>query len=231
MIYLFYFLIGSIFGSFAHLVCQRSIKGENIAFPPSHCTYCDKKILKRDLIPIISYLFLRGKCRSCHKKIPISYLICEIVGGLLFIFAFKKNCGIQGIFIFLSLLIGLIVSIIDFKTLEIHMSYLYILGILGFIYRVFYIKNYLGLIKIFLLFSFLFLIIYFLSNKNIGDGDYFFYISLFLFLENEKIIYLLLGSVWIGAIPAIFLAIKNKSTKIIMPFCPYIFLAYIIALL
>ncbi|MDU3153034.1 MAG: prepilin peptidase, partial [Anaerococcus hydrogenalis] len=65
----------------------------------------------------------------------------------------------------------------------------------------------------------------------IGDGDYFFYISLFLFLENEKIIYLLLGSVWIGAIPAIYLAIKNNSTKIIMPFCIYIYLAYIVALL
>ena len=231
MIYLFYFLIGSVFGSFAHLVCQRSINGENIAFPPSHCTYCDKKILKRDLIPIISYLFLRGRCRFCHKKIPISYLICEIVGGLLFIFAFKEYSWIQGIFIFLSLLIGLIISIIDFKTLEIHMAYLYILGILGFIYRVFYIKNYLGLIKIFLIFSLIFLLIYLLSKKNIGDGDYFFYISLFLFLENEKIIYLLLGSVWIGAIPAIYLAIKNKSTKIIMPFCIYIYLAYIIALL
>ncbi len=84
---IFYFFIGSIFGSFAHLVCQRTIKEENIAFPPSHCTYCNKKIFKRDLIPIISYLFLRGKCRFCHKKIPISYLICEIVGGLLFIFA------------------------------------------------------------------------------------------------------------------------------------------------
>ena len=228
---IFYFFIGSIFGSFAHLVCQRTIKEENIAFPPSHCTYCNKKIFKRDLIPIISYINLRGKCRFCHKKIPISYLIYEIIGGLLFIFAFKEYSWIQGIFIFLSLLIGLIISIIDFKTLEIHMAYLYILGILGFIYRVFYIKNYLGLIKIFLIFSLIFLLIYLLSKKNIGDGDYFFYISLFLFLENKKIIYLLLGSVWIGAIPAIYLAIKNKSTKIIMPFCPYIFLAYMIALL
>ena len=231
MIYLFYFLIGSIFGSFAHLVCQRTIKEENIAFPPSHCTYCDKKILKRDLIPIISYINLRGKCRFCHKKIPISYFIYEIIGGLLFIFAFNDNNLIQGIFIYFSLLISFIISVIDLKTLEINMIYVYILGILGIIYRIIYLKNFLEFIKIFIIFTFIFVLIYYLSKKNIGDGDYFFYISLFLFLENEKIIYLLLGSVWIGAIPAIYLAIKNKSTKIIMPFCPYIFLAYMIALL
>ncbi len=228
---IFYFFIGSIFGSFAHLVCQRTIKEENIAFPPSHCTYCNKKIFKRDLIPIISYINLRGKCRFCHKKIPISYLIYEIIGGLLFIFAFNDNNLIQGIFIYLSLLISFIISVIDLKTLEINMIYVHILGILGIIYRIIYLKNFLEFIKIFIIFTFIFVLIYYLSKKNIGDGDYFFYISLFLFLENEKIIYLLLGSVWIGAIPAIYLAIKNKSTKIIMPFCPYIFLAYMIALL
>lgn len=231
MIIIFYFFIGSIFGSFAHLVCQRTIKEENIAFPPSHCTYCNKKILKRDLIPIISYINLRGKCRFCHKKIPISYVIYEIIGGLLFIFAFKDNNPVQGNFIYLSLLIGFIISVIDLKTLEINMIYVYILGILGIFYRIIYLKKFLEFIKIFIIFTFIFVLIYFLSKKNIGDGDYFFYISLFLFLENDKIICLILGSIWIGALPAVYLAIKNKSTKIIMPFCIYIYLAYIIALL
>ncbi|WP_236785249.1 prepilin peptidase [Anaerococcus ihuae] len=230
MILVLYFFLGSIFGSFAHLLCERSLRGENIAFPPSHCTNCQRKILKRDLIPIISYINLKGSCRFCHEKIPPSYIFYEIIGGLLFIFAMKDRNLIEGMFIFLSLLISFVIAMIDLKTMNIYMIYIYILGFIGLIYRIIFLKIEIEFIKIIAIFTLIYIFIYYISRKNIGDGDYFFYLALFLFLKNEKIIYLILGSIWIGGAFAIIFAIKNRSTKIKIPFCIYIFLAYIIAL-
>ena len=230
MILVLYFFLGSIFGSFAHLLCERSLRGENIAFPPSHCTNCQKKILKRDLIPIISYINLKGRCRFCHEKISPSYIFYEIIGGLLFIFAMKDRNFIEGIFIFLSLLISFLIAMIDLKTMNIYMIYVYILGFIGLIYRIIFLKIEIEFIKIIAIFTLIYIFIYYISRKNIGDGDYFFYLALFLFLKNEKILYLILGSIWIGGAFAIIFAIKNRSTKIKIPFCIYIFLAYIIAL-
>lgn len=230
MLYIIYFFLGSIFGSFAHLLCERSLRGENIAFPPSHCTNCQKKILKRDLIPIISYINLKGRCRFCNEKLPLSYIYYEIIGGLLFIFAMKDRNFIEGIFIFLSLIISFVIAMIDLKSMEIYMIYVYILGFIGLLYRIIYLKIAIEFIKILVIFSLTYIFIYYISRKNIGDGDYFFYLVLFLFLKNEKIIYLILGSIWLGGIFAIIIAIKNRSTKIKIPFCIYIFLAYIIAL-
>lgn len=228
---IFYFILGSIFGSFAHLLYQRTLEDENIAYPPSHCPKCKKRILVKDLVPIISYINLKGRCRFCKEKIPISYFLYEIFGGLLFIFSMRDRDFLEGSFIFISLIISFVVAMIDLKSLNVYMIYVYILVFLGFIYRILYLSFDLEFIKICTIFTLIYLFIYFISKKNIGDGDYFFYISLFLFLENYKIYFLILGSIWIGGIFAIIIAIKNKSMKVIMPFCIYIFLSYLIALL
>ena len=231
MIFIIYFFFGAIFGSFAHLLIERSLRVENIVYPPSHCINCKKKIFKRDLIPIISYLNLKGRCRFCHEKIPLSYLLYEIIGGLLFIFSMKDRNFIDGTLIFFSLLISFVISMIDLKTMDIFMIYVYILGFLGLVYRIFYLRMEIEFIKIIGIFTLIYIFIYYISRKNIGDGDYFLYLALFLFLKNEKIIYLILGSIWLGGIFAIIIAIKKRSTKIKIPFCIYIFLAYIIALI
>lgn len=231
MICVIYFFLGSIFGSFSHLACERSLRNESIIYPPSHCIYCNKKILKRDLIPIISYISLKARCRFCHKKIPFSYIFYEIIGGLLFIFAMKDRDFFEGILIFLSLIISFMIAMIDIKSMEINMEQVYILAIFGFLYRIFYLGFDLAFFKIFLIFTLIYFFIYFVSKKNIGDGDYFFYISLFLFLKNEKILYLILGSIWLGGIFAIIIALKKRSTKIMIPFCIYIFIAFSLALI
>ncbi len=158
MIYIIYFFLGAIFGSFSNLVCERSLRGESIVFPESHCIYCNKKILKRDLIPIISYISLKARCRFCHKKIPFSYIFYEIIGGLLFIFAMKDRDFFEGILIFLSLIISFIIAMIDFKSMEINMEQIYILVFLGFFNRIFYLGFDLEFFKIFLIFT----LIYFL---------------------------------------------------------------------
>lgn len=89
-IYMFicFFAIGAIFGSFYYVVAWRIPRGESIVSPPSHCPNCNHRLGPLELIPIFSFLFQGGKCKSCKKKISIFYPLFEIICGLLFGFAF-----------------------------------------------------------------------------------------------------------------------------------------------
>ena len=62
-------VLGLVIGSFLNVCIYRIPKEESIAFPPSHCANCKHKLMPIDLIPVFSYIFLRGKCRYCKEKI------------------------------------------------------------------------------------------------------------------------------------------------------------------
>ena len=82
MFYEIYFLLiifGAIFGSFANVCIYRLPKEQSISKKRSYCFHCKKKIQWFYNIPIFSYIFLKGRCANCNKKIPIQYLIVEIV--------------------------------------------------------------------------------------------------------------------------------------------------------
>lgn len=88
----FLFVSGLCIGSFLNVVIYRipmaliNSQGDtyNIAWPPSHCTRCKNKILKRDNIPVLSWFLLKGKCRFCGSVISSRYPIIEIITGLCF---------------------------------------------------------------------------------------------------------------------------------------------------
>jgi leader peptidase (prepilin peptidase)/N-methyltransferase len=67
------FIFGLIIGSFLNVCIYRIPRGESISYPPSHCTGCGKRIKPYDLFPVISYIILKGKCRSCGERISIRY--------------------------------------------------------------------------------------------------------------------------------------------------------------
>ncbi|MBN2074490.1 MAG: prepilin peptidase [Dehalococcoidales bacterium] len=83
-------IIGLFTGSFLNVCIDRLPRGESIVFPPSHCESCNHKLGVFDLIPVFSYIFLRGGCRYCRVKIPIRLMIVELVTGVLFGFFFWK---------------------------------------------------------------------------------------------------------------------------------------------
>ena len=85
VIYILIFIIGSFIGSFSSLAVYRIPKKVDITHKHSYCPNCNHKLQVLDLIPIFSYLFLRGKCRYCNQKIRIRYLLLEIFSGLLFL--------------------------------------------------------------------------------------------------------------------------------------------------
>ena len=83
--YILSFIFGSIIGSFLNVCIYRLPREESIAYPRSHCTSCDQSISFYNNIPILSYLFLNGKCSNCKSKISLRYPIVEILTGLLFL--------------------------------------------------------------------------------------------------------------------------------------------------
>jgi leader peptidase (prepilin peptidase)/N-methyltransferase len=75
---------GLLVGSFLNVVIHRVPLGESVVTPPSHCPRCDVRIKPWDNVPVLSYLWLRGRCRGCGLRIPLRYPAVELVTGLLF---------------------------------------------------------------------------------------------------------------------------------------------------
>lgn len=85
IIYVYIFIIGTLFGSFFTLAVYRIPLKKDITHTRSYCPNCNHKLSFLDMIPIFSYIFLGGKCRYCHKKIRIRYLLLEILSGIVFV--------------------------------------------------------------------------------------------------------------------------------------------------
>ena len=103
-IYVLVFLISLILGSFYNVVGLRTLSGESLSFPPSHCVNCNHRLTFFDLFPVFSYLFLGGKCRYCKKKISYIYPFGELLTAtsytlILYKFGFTFEALIQIVFI------------------------------------------------------------------------------------------------------------------------------------
>ena len=86
--YIFLFILGIILGSFYNVVATRIPNGESIIKPGSHCTNCYHELKWYELIPLVSYIIQRGKCRKCYKKLSIWYFLSELFTGLSFAFSY-----------------------------------------------------------------------------------------------------------------------------------------------
>ena len=85
IIYILIFCIGTLFGSFFTLAIYRIPLRQDITHTRSFCPNCNNKLGFWDMIPILSYLFLGGKCRYCKEKIRLRYLLLEIFSGIVFV--------------------------------------------------------------------------------------------------------------------------------------------------
>ena len=85
VLYTLIFIIGTLFGSFFTLAVYRIPLGKDITHERSFCPNCNHKLQFLDLIPILSYIFLGGKCRYCKQKIRPRYLLLETMSGVIFV--------------------------------------------------------------------------------------------------------------------------------------------------
>ncbi|WP_416237334.1 prepilin peptidase [Thermoanaerobacter sp. RKWS2] len=111
------FVLGLVIGSFLNVVIYRIPEGKSIMCPPnSFCPKCGHKLSPLDLIPVLSWIFLRGRCRYCKAPISIQYPLVELLTGTLYVLVFLVyGISIKTItgLILVSILIA--VSFIDIK--------------------------------------------------------------------------------------------------------------------
>lgn len=119
MFYPIVFFYGICIGSFLNVVIYRLPKNESLIKRASHCMDCGARIRKRDLVPIFSWLFLRGKCHSCGAKISPRYPIVEALNGIIYVVTFAvMDFSAQSIIYCLFFSILICVGFIDLDTME-----------------------------------------------------------------------------------------------------------------
>lgn len=117
---LYAFVLGAIIGSFLNVVIHRYPREVSIVFPPSRCGYCQARIRPYDNIPILSYLILRGRCRSCGTAYGSRYVMIELANALFYLAIFFHT-GVSLAFLplaaFVSMTIALIYIDLDIQIL------------------------------------------------------------------------------------------------------------------
>ena len=237
------FIFGLVFGSFFNVVGYRVPNNMSISFPSSHCPNCNHKLKFYELIPVFSYIFLRGKCLKCKEKISIIYPLFELITGLLFLLSYLVFGNTIKFIIavtFISVLI--IITISDIKYFIIPDQVLIIGFILLFIeYIINIILNdisiYNGLVIPLLsgigsfasLYLLKLLADFVLKKESLGGGD----IKLMFligFVLGFDLSFFTLFIASVVALPiSLFVLIKKKNN--VLPFGPYISIGAIIIML
>lgn len=147
MFLFFIFLIGLCIGSFLNVVILRAFSNESIVFPGSKCPSCNTPLKWHHNIPLLSYLFLQGKCAYCDEKISAQYPIVELLTGLIFVAVFLRfatgsfQSGIQSImeplFIVAFASLFIVLAVTDIKQKVIFDVHAYVLIVLGLIFNLF----------------------------------------------------------------------------------------------
>ncbi|RTE01422.1 prepilin peptidase [Paenibacillus whitsoniae] len=114
------FILGLVLGSFYNVVALRVPAKQSIVKPPSACPSCGTQLKTRDLVPVFSYLFSRGKCRHCQSKVSILYPIGELATGLLFLWVYVTYSISSETIVGLTLVsLLVIITISDLKYMRI----------------------------------------------------------------------------------------------------------------
>lgn len=128
------FLYGITIGSFLNVCIYRIPKKESVVVVRSHCMKCGYQLKWYDLIPLFSYLFLRGRCRKCGEKISIQYPIIEAFNGVMYVLIFMfTGLSINTLLYCLLSSALTVIAVIDFRTYEIPFGINIFIGCLGVI--------------------------------------------------------------------------------------------------
>ncbi|MFJ7826926.1 prepilin peptidase [Psychrobacillus sp. NPDC096623] len=232
IIIVFFFLYGLIFGSFFNVVGLRIPKGESIVSPPSHCAVCNRNLTFKDLVPVLSFVFLKGNCRGCGTKIHWVYPVMELVTGLLFAFAYYQlgfTMELVVALLFISLLVIITVSDIAYMLIPDNILLFFLVPLIGLRVLEPLSPWWDSMIGAFVGFGLLFLIAV-VSKGGMGGGDIklFFVIGLVLGWI-PTLLTLFLASVIGTVVGAISLRRTRQGRKTPIPFGPSIAVAAIIA--
>lgn len=223
------FILGIVIGSFLNVCIYRIPKGESIAYPPSHCTNCNNVIKWYDLIPVISYVFLKGKCRFCKEKVSVRYPIIELITGVIFMTLYIEygigfTFGKYALFSCFLIVIGMI----DFDTTDVYLKTTLPGIICGAVFLIIgwklNLEVYTYLFGALLGGGLISLIILLTGGMGWGDAEICFLCGMFLGLRLTAVM-LFVAFVLGGVIGILLIVTKKKSRKDYIPFGPYIAIA------
>ena len=207
MIHLYFFLVGSILASFLGLVIDR-FPEQSIVFPASHCDSCQTRLRPLDLIPIVSQIFNRFRCRYCKVRYPVWYALFELCLGLIFL---AESVGFLTLGQVILITAGLTLGIYDFRHQE------YPLLVWLTFHLILMVCCGWNLVMIF--FLILGILAHFIDIR-IGAGDFLFLASCALIFSLTEMLFLIQFSSTTGILA--FLLLKKKER---LPFVPFLLLA------
>jgi leader peptidase (prepilin peptidase)/N-methyltransferase len=244
--YIFFFILGTIIGSFLNVLVLRYNTGVSIARGRSFCFSCGKKLGGLELIPIVSFLIQRGKCQGCKSKISWQYPIVEALTGVLFLGVFLRFHGVAGLLTDIGMvgisliLMAVLVSITvyDIKHKIIPDGLVVTFGILALI-KIFFLtpEHWVWfLIAGPLLALPLFLIWLFSKGKWMGLGDPKLVLCIGWFLGPIYGLSAVVLAFWSGAIYGLILMLLSKfhwyglkvNKKSELPFAPFLVLGLLL---
>ena len=241
MLYSLAFILGSIWGSFCNVCIYRLPLEKNIIKGRSFCTSCEKQINWYDNIPLLSYIFLKGKCRCGKSKISLQYFIVELLSAISFVLIYYfYGVSITTLLLIILTIFFIIIFFIDIKHYIIPDSLNFSLILIG-ILKNFTTQDLLkfnynlpdsllgGALGYLIIWSIIFIYKKIRNKEAMGLGDAKL-LSAFGFLLGVKSIFIILfvASVLglLFVLPS--LLFKNRSTGSIIPFGPFIILAAIL---
>lgn len=243
----FYFIFGLIVGSFLNVLVLRYGTGKTM-LGRSVCLSCDEKLRVKNLIPVLSFLFQRGRCSECRSKISAQYPIVELVTGVLFatIFYVLGETSLDTLFhlVFFSILIaittydihhkiipdGLVIILATVAVLRLVVSY--------FAPNIILVSD--GVLSHLasggLLFTFFFILWFVSRGRWMGLGDGKLALAIGIWVPLQQGVWAIMISFWMGALFGILLIIASHlfprshyfTMKSEIPFAPFIVLGFLI---
>lgn len=241
------FITGLCFGSFLNVIVYRLPRNLSIIRPPSRCPYCSRLLGLIELIPVLGYLSLRGRCRQCRALISPRYPLVEFCTGLLFVIVFISYAFTLEFFIYLTLLFLLFgIALIDLEHRIVPNSLVAAGLIAALIYYLPQAASYIfnlpqelvaqrSIFDAFaglLLGGGIMLVIFLVSRGGMGAGDIklMALIGFYVGLQGTAVVFFI-GFLF-GAITGIaFMLFGNLTRKDALPFAPFLSLATLIQVL
>jgi len=239
-------LLGTAIGSFLNVCIDRLPVGKSLVYPPSHCDTCQRHLSPKDLIPVVSYLWLRGHCRHCQASIPRRILWVEVGSGLLLAFIYwHASSSVEFVVTAFYGYLFMVLGVIDLEHQLILNKIVYPAAVMALIIDVFLPP--LGIIDIPLpwpwlgiinsaigsAIGFVFLLIPILIYpQGMGWGDVKMAALIGLVIGFPLVfVVLLMGVILGGLVAGMLLLLKIKQRKEAIPFGPFLSLTTIATLL
>ena len=235
MIEIIFFIFGAAIGSFLNVLILRFPDFKSILTGRSHCPHCKKILTFFELIPILSFIVLFGRCKNCKKPISWQYPLVEVAAGTLFVLFYSYFGLTPSLFFYLIIAcLSIVIFVFDLKYLEIPEIFAWSLLVVAILVSIFStdfnLLNFIygGIISGGVIAAF----VWFSKERLMGAGDIKIALAFGLIFGPQKSFLFLFLSFVIGALVGIILiAGKKKGLKSQVAFAPFLFIAALITLL